>query len=491
MIHKKTLKAGQVTKIDQVGQFVKVMNCENRFTIKATRQGREVVFSEAAAGFDLAAVESFDELTIQSETEQKLEIWVSQHKLSYDALSTKTSRANSFLVNHFGESQVVTPYDPSQSKVKIMSASDWWAGGEGVTNENGIPVLGGEIYTHDSAAPLSVYINEPKERVLLISDTEPSPTSAGYSPSEITDMQNGYVYLRGAKSGFLSLANGQFNEVIDSGTSGNFNHHPIPHDGKMFVDVSPSGGEIHLVEVNEFGEYLGSPVVYVVGDGFAARCGCSDGVALYFSGINNSGFDRAKVYRVKNSEQVISYDTNINPEQTDFTMGSIMYVGGKFYLSAFSSLYECSSSFNDCVEIYTDANLKPFRSDVVLSNAGFNVFRKTVNGKQGILALDSANQKVNFPSVERAAFFDSNSIFYVDDVGVKYSGDNGASFYTGYAFADYNISLGSIVSFAPWGEFVYLVLNDSNTGQMYLVRFESGVDNSTPKATFRVLKESY
>ncbi len=194
MIHKKTLKAGQVTKIAQVGQFIKVMNCENRFTIQATRQGKEVVFSEAAAGFDLAAVEPFDELTIQSETEQKLEIWVSKHKLSYDALSTKPSRSSSFIVEHFGQSQQLLPYDPAQSSAKISSSgAGFWVGGEGVTNETGIFCPQGSVYEHNSAAPIYAFVNGFPNRIF-------DPQSVSYLNAPQSPIGYGLGALNAGKS---------------------------------------------------------------------------------------------------------------------------------------------------------------------------------------------------------------------------------------------------------------------------------------------------
>ncbi|KAA1160615.1 hypothetical protein EU508_09160 [Pseudoalteromonas fuliginea] len=167
MIHKITLKPNQAAEIVKTGQFIKVLNCENRFKLNATRQGSEVAFTDAGAGFDLSTITPFDKIAIQSEVNQTVEIWVSAHKLSYDALSTKPSRSSSFLSEHFGLTGLIAPYDPAQASLKVaLTEKGFWVGGEGVTSETGIYIPQGEVYKHDSAAPLYAYINDKPDLVL-------------------------------------------------------------------------------------------------------------------------------------------------------------------------------------------------------------------------------------------------------------------------------------------------------------------------------------
>ncbi|AVJ51880.1 putative spike protein [Pseudoalteromonas phage Cr39582] len=181
MLHKITLKPNELAEIAKVGQFIKVLSCEGRFEINATAQGSEVAFTEAGAGFDLSTVRPFDRITFQSEREQRLEVWVSAHKLSYDALSTKPSRSQSYVVNHFGQEQSVLAFDPAQSSAKIVSEGlGFWIGGEGVNKENGIYNPAGKIYEHNSAAPLFAYVDATPDKIVsgVVGSTQ---VTAGYA----------------------------------------------------------------------------------------------------------------------------------------------------------------------------------------------------------------------------------------------------------------------------------------------------------------------
>lgn len=167
MIHTIKLKADQAAEIIKTGRFVKVLSCQDRFDLNATKQGSEVVFTQAGAGFDLATIGEFDKIQIRSKVEQEIEVWVSLHKLSYDALSTKPSRSQSYVVNHFGQEQNVLAFDPAQSSAKIVSEGlGFWVGGKGVSKESGIYNPAGKIYEHNSAAPLYAFVDAAPDKVV-------------------------------------------------------------------------------------------------------------------------------------------------------------------------------------------------------------------------------------------------------------------------------------------------------------------------------------
>lgn len=160
MFIRKFLDAGKVDDVNAKGRFIKVMNSEGVLRIKATSQGRTVLDTDARAGFDVQTGVPFDLIQITSQIDQKLELWVSEHKLSYDALSVKASRVNSAIVGHFGHNQMLMGYDPSQSRILIQSDKPWYIGGEDVNSKNGIPVAENERYIHDSAAPIFAFLDE-------------------------------------------------------------------------------------------------------------------------------------------------------------------------------------------------------------------------------------------------------------------------------------------------------------------------------------------
>lgn len=143
------------------------MSCEDAVLLRASHKGETVIDTEIRAGFELQTAVPFDLLVLTSKTKQKIDIWVSKHKLAYDALSTKPSRANSFIVNHYGLSQQLLPFDPAQSSAKIVCDNvGFWVGGEGVDKSTGIYIPEQAVYQHNSAAPLHVFIMaRPDQRV--------------------------------------------------------------------------------------------------------------------------------------------------------------------------------------------------------------------------------------------------------------------------------------------------------------------------------------
>lgn len=194
MFIRKFLKPNQVDEVNAKGRFIKVMNCEGVFRIRALSQGRALVDTDAAAGFDIQTNETFDFIEITSDIEQKLQLWASEHKLSYDALSTKPSRSNSYIVSHFGGSQQIAPYNPEQSSIIVICDTlKSWVGGDGVDNYSGIPLLAGEKYKHESAAPLHIYIDQPRDSVIDFTNKTESPLDGAYMFNEAVCI-GGYIY---------------------------------------------------------------------------------------------------------------------------------------------------------------------------------------------------------------------------------------------------------------------------------------------------------
>lgn len=217
MIHKITLKPNRAAEIVKTGQFIKVLNCENRFKLNATRQGSEVAFTDAGAGFDLSTITPFDKIAIQSEVNQTVEIWVSAHKLSYDALSTKPSKSNSFMVEHMGQSQMVAPYDPQQSSLLIgCDDAPIWIGGEGVSKETGFLVSSGERYAHNSASPIYAFVDAVRGKVIDPKDKVTKPLSFGYTNPDFYAIGGGYfVGLRSTSYRDVTIYNSLGDVVIN------------------------------------------------------------------------------------------------------------------------------------------------------------------------------------------------------------------------------------------------------------------------------------
>lgn len=198
MFIKKNLKEFEVNDINSEGQFIKIMNCEGKVRLRVFSGAEVVLDTEARAGFDVQTVKPFNLIQIISESEQGVEFWVSKHKLTYDALSTKPSRAKSFLVDYYGGEQVILPFDSSQSKVKISPNFDCVYGGEGVSFESGFNLAAGDVYIHESAAPIHIKSRIPKEYKLIAGAASiEKETNAAISTSLSGLWVNGsYAYIK-------------------------------------------------------------------------------------------------------------------------------------------------------------------------------------------------------------------------------------------------------------------------------------------------------
>ncbi|BBN80454.1 hypothetical protein PA25_04390 [Pseudoalteromonas sp. A25] len=162
MLLRKQLEANYITEINAVGQFIKLVNCENKVKLRATRSGNTVIETEIRAGFELQTAERFDLLVLNSDVEQSIDIWVSKHSLKYDAPAGGSNRALSYSAEHYGGTQKILPFEASRMAVTLFSDThDFWYGGEGCTPETGIPVRAGVEKKINSSSEVFVSIDEP------------------------------------------------------------------------------------------------------------------------------------------------------------------------------------------------------------------------------------------------------------------------------------------------------------------------------------------
>ncbi|WP_105180543.1 hypothetical protein [Pseudoalteromonas sp. T1lg21] len=498
MLLRKTLKPNWPVEINQVGQFIKLMSCEDTLRLTATRSGSEVVTTDAKAGFELAAVEQFDKLTLTSDIEQKIEIWVSKHKLNYDALSTKASRSQSFLTEHYGESQQILPYDPSQSKVTILSESEFWVGGEGVDNFNGIRVLPDTPYVHDSASPLSAFINQPKSfKALVENPTVIEQTGIAYSNNSARKINESLIYIHGgytqnSNTGIYNLVNGQLNKIYFSGVAGNFIGAPFMYNGDMYavMKTNVTGGYIRIAKIDSSGNVL-SMAEYSAPDGLSQRCSMFDGVKLYISGSQDSGTGRADVTVINMlTNEVNQYPVSINAGSSSLRIDEMFHdqVTGEFWLVIGKALYR-GDILTDTYEhiITTDQpikNIDPiYHNEYVVFHSG--------NDESSKAHLIERDTKTDLASTLYASmmYLDDNTLIYMKSDGIYQSTDMLASATLEFPFNSEVLDPKTSQSIASGlGLFVFTENQDGNRS---MLRFEMVADTSTPKAVFRVFKESF
>lgn len=165
MLITKYLKAGNVEEVNAAAQFIKVINCESELRIRATNGADIIVDTVARAGFEMQTAQVFTLIEITAEQPQKVEMWISKHKLSYDALTKGSNSNQSSLIEHFGGSQKVLPFESNRKAITLFSDSEpFWYGGEGVTVENGIPVGVGTARYIEGAGELHIAIDKTADK---------------------------------------------------------------------------------------------------------------------------------------------------------------------------------------------------------------------------------------------------------------------------------------------------------------------------------------
>lgn len=160
MLYKQTIRAGEVREINKSGRQIKIINCESTLQLRVFLSGKNLLETEVRSGFDVAFAK-FDKLTIQSDQEQRIEVWASDNPLGYEA-PTKGSNSNrSELIEHYGGSQKVLPFERNRVAITLFSDTEpFWYGGQGVTAENGIPVAAGVAHKIEGAGELHIAINK-------------------------------------------------------------------------------------------------------------------------------------------------------------------------------------------------------------------------------------------------------------------------------------------------------------------------------------------
>lgn len=349
MFIRKFLEPNKVDDVNALGHFIKVMNCEGVIRIRATFQGELVLESDARAGFDVQTKKPFDLIQITSDINQKLELWASEHKLSYDALSTKASRSNSFLVEHYGFGQQLVGYDAAQSRVSIVADVNWWVGGDGVNKYTGIPVAAKEKYIHDSAAPISAYIDIAPALKPIKNNERYEEYPIGNSQNAIRKINEHMIYFGGNNS-----------YIYDAKTSEMKAFYIPPSQkivGRMFMfENNPAcilskAGEVNQTMLGTIEDgtvrysYLPIPPNFEV-----KGCDEKDGL-VYLVGERTDGDNRSKIYTIN----IVDYDFTVTEFETNIEDGQPLTIdniyineeANSIWVTTFGKIYVGTQNLND------------------------------------------------------------------------------------------------------------------------------------------------
>ncbi|MEI5638060.1 MULTISPECIES: hypothetical protein [unclassified Pseudoalteromonas] len=162
MLNRKILQQGVPNDDHTEGRYIKVMNCEYDFRLIASSGAKKLIDSVVTAGFELELTEEFKQITLVSSSNQVVDVWISSHKLTYDAPTKGSNQSYSFLIEHYGGTQSILPFEAKRlSAVLYSDTHDFWYGGKGCTPETGIPVRAGVEKKINSSSEVFVSIDEP------------------------------------------------------------------------------------------------------------------------------------------------------------------------------------------------------------------------------------------------------------------------------------------------------------------------------------------
>jgi hypothetical protein len=205
-LFKQKIEAGQVIDINKEGRFIKVINCQSELHIRVFGlKGELVLDTPVRGGFDIK-LQGFARITIQASESQQYEIWADENALGYDALTKGSNTNQSGIIEHFGGSQRVLPFESNRVAVTLFSDSEpFWYGGQGVNVENGIPVAAGVPHKIEGAGELHIAIDiPPVYDPIVSSEQQKSAAWSAYgmnSHSMTVDNATGDVYLSSSNTG--------------------------------------------------------------------------------------------------------------------------------------------------------------------------------------------------------------------------------------------------------------------------------------------------
>ncbi|MCH2086362.1 MAG: hypothetical protein MK175_04170 [Pseudoalteromonas sp.] len=205
MIFKQSIEAGSTNELNRAGRHIKVINAASALRLRVFNdEGSVMLDSEVRSGFELE-MPPFGKATVTSQTQQSYEIWVSADKLGYNAPSANANNLNSYTAKHYGDTDMIVPFEPSRLSVKVVSDAPWWYGGSNVDSDNGIPVAAGEIAEIRGAAEISAAIGVKGEYL-------PSTQSVSVSSG-----RGNYAALSNKHGAFAITSNNKLVQLDDSG----------------------------------------------------------------------------------------------------------------------------------------------------------------------------------------------------------------------------------------------------------------------------------
>lgn len=500
MLITKYLSPDEINDINTAGQFIKVMNCEGALRVRALAGADVIVDTEARAGFEMQTSRAFSLIQLTSEQPQKVELWASQHKLSYDALTKGSNTNQSALIEHYGGSQRVLPFEQNRVAVTLFSDTEpFWYGGEGVTVENGIPVKAGEIARIEGAGEMHIAIDKRPVQVLGANETafNDKLTVYGHDPYD-------YGHQSPDQTAIIATAKAQYfiESIVDG--SENINATRISSAGVKIMNEL--GKAVDMITTNydadEIAVLLSSGTVIRYRDGVEynrinsfgginwRRIGY-DGVDFYllrYESTGVSGFDKV-VYKTSNPNEIAFFsDWNFSKFYFDEFNKKLMAIATHPFSD--TNIVEIPPSLSGQVDSFINALGAAVDPSHLQYNTHVRIFQSSThivfNMANGALIYNKQENRQVFSTEGRQITPISNGLIHsVSEAGQKVSYDDGVSF---TVINDYGVPAARTYGTFVDGFFVYhSIVRDENN--LYRARKVEAETLQIEQTKIRMLKE--
>ncbi|MBO7927998.1 hypothetical protein J5X91_17290 [Pseudoalteromonas sp. K222D] len=475
MFINKVLGGDEISDINATGQFIKVMSCESSVRLRVFNDAELILDTEARAGFDVQTSKPFKLIQVVSETPQRIEFWVSEHKLTYDALSKKPSKAKSFLAEYYGGGQKILPFDSSQSKVKISPSFDCVYGGEGVDFDSGFNLAAGDVYIHESAAPLYIKSRIPKEYKLIAGAASiENETSTVISTAFSGLWVNGnYAYIKIKEFQNTKVFNLETAEIYN----GFINDSMCIHEGVVTALTTSSSGFELTSFTDDMSQEL-SKVSFFTPDFKATKIVSAKGYVFVFGEDAESGASR--LLKVEDNSLI---DVDLGAISGAKVVRYVHYSeeSEKFFAYTGSEMLICPFDFSSVQSMVVSDGLLDCLAIETSSYISFSTA-----SRKALIINKATSQRYEPPFTKYyQGYVKDNQSILVNDDGVYESGDLIA--YSKVADIDDIFSGDKTAGFFYGEDFVFLA-RDRNRFSLLKIPRQADL---TPKGVVKVLKESY
>lgn len=471
MIHKKKLTPIEVTKINKTGKHLKIINAEAGISLTVLKQGREVLSTDARAGFEFSEI-NFDEIILESLNPQNVEVWASDISLGYDAPTSGANRYDSIIVEHYGDDQTVLDFEVGRVKASIYGDVEYFVGGDNCTVESGLPMQPFKINEIEGAGALNISTNLPANQTLkgVFEALSTDPTGGGVLRYPTAFNGDFYGLPTAASHGLLA----KFDGAWQLNLSGGINYYALfmLDDGVAYYD------DFYRLKFKS----KGGAVTQLAASMPSFRSGNVLGRWVCATGYNDSASSNFKAVNVDDGAAIEHvHPASVKGMYFSSSLNKTIFVQGDNVATA-DGLPDAWGGIPALTEIYSGSI-----GSVPNSRITENKEHIVISGDSGALIIKKEDMTVIFDSSKNTVFASRDGRVKAFDQNQFYISENGGVTW-GVAVQDTGLNL-------TYANRKYSVIEKK--GEFYILRefgtptvfkFAAEKETSKPKSIFRIMR---